>query len=93
MIVDLAAEQRLPTVYISRNFVDMGGLLSCGPSFPDLYHRAAGLIDKILKGAKPGDLAVEQPTKLELIVNLRTAEALGLQIPSYVMVLADEVIH
>ncbi|MBV8090566.1 MAG: hypothetical protein JO139_13520 [Alphaproteobacteria bacterium] len=93
MIVDLAAEQRLPTVYISRNFVDMGGLLSYGPSFPDLYHRAAGLIDKILKGAKPGDLPVEQPTKLELIVNLRTAEALGLQIPSYVMVLADEVIQ
>ena len=93
MIVDLATEQRLPTVYISRNFVDMGGLLSYGPSFPDLYHRATGLIDKILKGAKPGDLPVEQPTKLELIVNLRTAEALGLQIPSYVMVLADEVIQ
>jgi putative ABC transport system substrate-binding protein len=93
MIVDLAAEQRLPTVYISRNFVDMGGLLSYGPSFPDLYYRAAGLIDKILKGAKPSDLPVEQPTKLELIVNLKTAKALGLQIPSYVMVLANEVIQ
>jgi putative tryptophan/tyrosine transport system substrate-binding protein len=93
MIVDLAAEQRLPTVYISRKFVDMGGLLSYGPSFPDLYYRAAGLIDKILKGAKPSDLPVEQPTKLELIVNLKTAKALGLQIPSYVMVLADEVIQ
>ena len=93
MIVDLAAEQRLPTVYISRNFVDMGGLLSYGPSFPDLYYRAAGLIDKIFKGAKPGDLPVEQPTKLELIVNLKTAKALGLQIPSIVMIRADEVIE
>jgi putative ABC transport system substrate-binding protein len=93
MIVDLAGEQRLPTVYISRVFVNMGGLLSYGPSFPDLYHRAAGLIDKIFKGAKPGDLPVEQPTKLELIVNLKTAKALGLQIPSYVMVRADEVIE
>ena len=93
MIVDLAAEQRLPSVYISRNFVDMGGLLSYGPSFPDLYYRAAGLIDKIFKGAKPSDLPVEQPTKLELIVNLKTAKALGLQIPSNLMFLADEVIQ
>jgi putative ABC transport system substrate-binding protein len=93
MIVDLASEQRLPTVYISRNFVDMGGLLSYGPSFPDLYYRAAGLIDKIFKGAKPSDLPVEQPTKLELIVNLKTAKALGLQIPSNLMFLADEVIQ
>jgi putative ABC transport system substrate-binding protein len=93
MIVDLASEQRLPTVYISRNFVDMGGLLSYGPSFPDLYYRAAGLIDKIFKGAKPSDLPVEQPTKLELIVNLKTAKALGLQIPSNLMFLADEIIQ
>jgi putative ABC transport system substrate-binding protein len=93
MIVDLAAEQRLPTVYISREFVNMGGLLSYGPSFPDLYYRAAGLIDKIFKGAKPGELPVEQPTKLELIVNLKTAKALGLRIPSSVMVRADEVIE
>jgi putative ABC transport system substrate-binding protein len=93
MIVDLASEQRLPTIYISRNFVDMGGLLSYGPSFPDLYYRAAGLIDKIFKGAKPSDLPVEQPTKLELIVNLKTAKALGLQIPSNMMFLADEVIQ
>jgi putative ABC transport system substrate-binding protein len=93
MIVDLAAEQRLPTVYISREFVNMGGLLSYGPSFPDLYYRAAGLIDKIFKGARPGDLPVEQPTKLELIVNFKTAKALGLQISSYVMVRADEVIE
>jgi putative ABC transport system substrate-binding protein len=93
MIVDLAAEHRLPTVYISRDFVNMGGLLSYGPSFPDLYYRAAGLIDKIFKGAKPADLPVEQPTKLELIVNLKTAKALDLQISPYVMVRADEVIE
>ena len=93
MIVDLAAEHRLPTVYISRDFVNMGGLLSYGPSFPDLYYRAAGLIDKIFKGAKPSDLPVEQPTKLELIVNLKTAKALDLQISPYVMVRADEVIE
>jgi putative ABC transport system substrate-binding protein len=92
MIVDLAAEQKLPTVYISREFVNIGGLLSYGPSFPDLYYRAAGLIDKILRGAKPADLPVEQPTKLELIVNLKTAKALGLEIPSNLMVRADEVI-
>ena len=93
MIVDLAGEQRLPTVYISREFVNIGGLLSYGPSFPDLYYRAAGLIDKILKGAKPSDLPVEQPTKLELIVNLKTAKALGLVIPSNLMVRTDEVIE
>jgi putative tryptophan/tyrosine transport system substrate-binding protein len=68
-------------------------LLSYGPSFPDLYYRAAGLIDKIVKGAKPADLPVEQPTKLELIVNLKTAKALNLQIPSNLTVRADEVIE
>ena len=68
-------------------------MLSYGPSFRDLFYRAAGLIDKIFKGAKPGDLPVEQPTELELIVNLKTAKALGLRIPSNVMVLADEVIE
>ena len=93
MIVDSAAEQKIRTVYISREFVDIGGWLSYGPSFPDLYYRAAGLIDKILKGAKPGDLPVEQPTKLELIVNARTAKALGLELPSNLMVRADEVIE
>jgi putative ABC transport system substrate-binding protein len=93
MIVDLAAEQKLPTVYISREFVNIGGLLSYGPSFPDLYYRAAGLIDKILRGAKPGDLPVEQPTKLELIVNLKTAKALGLTVPQSLLDRADEVIE
>jgi putative ABC transport system substrate-binding protein len=67
--------------------------LSYGPSFPDLYRRAAGLIDKIFKGAKPGDLPVEQPTKLELIINLKTAKALGVEIPPNLMVWADEVIE
>jgi len=93
MIVDLAAEQKLPTVYIAREYVNVGGLLSYGPSFPDLYRRAAGLIDKIFKGAKPGDLPVEQPTKLELIINLKTAKALGVEIPPILMVRADEVIE
>jgi putative ABC transport system substrate-binding protein len=93
MIVDLAAEQKLPTVYIARQYVNLGGLLSYGPSFPDLYRRAAGLIDKIFKGAKPGDLPVEQPTKLELIINLKTAKALGVEIPPNLMVWADEVIE
>jgi putative tryptophan/tyrosine transport system substrate-binding protein len=93
MIVDLAAEQKLPTVYIAREYVNVGGLLSYGPSFPDLYRRAAGLIDKIFKGAKPGDVPVEQPTKLELIINLKTAKALGVEIPPGLMVRADEVIE
>ena len=93
IIVDFAAEQKLPTVYISREFINIGGLLSYGQSFPDLYYRAAGLIEKIFKGAKPGDLPVEQPTKLELIVNLQTAKALGLDISANLMVRADEVIE
>src|SRR5436190_6240200 len=82
MIVELAAAHKLLTAYPSREFVDVGGLLSYGPSYPDLYYRAAGLIDKIFKGAKPGDLPVEQPTKLELVINLKTAKTLGLEIPT-----------
>jgi len=92
-IVDLATEQKLPTVYIARQYVNVGGLLSYGPSFQDLYRRAAGLIDKILKGAKPADLPVEQPTKFELIINLKTANALGLTIPLSILTRADEVIE
>jgi putative ABC transport system substrate-binding protein len=92
-IVDLAVNKKLPTVYVAREFVDIGGVLSYGPSFPDLYYRAAGLIDKIFKGAKPGDLPVEQPTKLELIINLKTAKALGLTVPPKMLDLADEVIE
>jgi putative ABC transport system substrate-binding protein len=93
LIVTLAAGLRLPTAYPAREFVDVGGLLSYGPSYPDLYYRAAGLVDKIFKGAKPGDLPVEQPTKLELVINLKTAKALGLDVPGALIVRADEVIE
>jgi putative ABC transport system substrate-binding protein len=93
MIVDLAADYKMLTTYPAREFVDIGGLLSYGPSYPDLYYRAAGLIDKIFKGAKPGDLPVEQPTKLELVINLKTAMALGLTVPPSLLARADEVIE
>jgi len=93
MIVGLAAEHKLLTAYPAREFVDVGGLLSYGPSYPDLYFRAAGLIDKIFKGAPPGDLPVEQPTKLELVINLKTAKALGLTVPPSLLARADEVIE
>ena len=93
LIVALAAEHKLPTAYPAREFVDAGGLLSYGPSYPDLYYRAAGLIDKILRGAKPGELPVEQPTRLELIINLKTAKALGLEISSNLLARADELIE
>src|SRR5262245_3386633 len=77
----LAAAARLPTMHDAREFVEAGGLMSYGPNFPDLYRRAAEYVDKILRGAKPGDLPVEQPIKFDLIVNLTTAKALGLTIP------------
>jgi putative tryptophan/tyrosine transport system substrate-binding protein len=93
LIVDLAAKHRLPTIYPSREFVDAGGLMAYGVSYPDLYFRSASLIDKILRGAKPGDLPVEQPTKLEFIVNLKAANALGLTVPPLLIARADEVIE
>jgi putative ABC transport system substrate-binding protein len=93
VIVDLAAEHKLLTAYPAREFVDVGGLLSYGPSYPDLYYRAAGLIDKIIKGAKPGDLPVEQPTKLELVINLKTAKSLALDIPPNLLARADETVE
>ncbi|HWO90977.1 MAG TPA: ABC transporter substrate-binding protein [Methylomirabilota bacterium] len=92
-IVDLAAKHRLPAMYGGREFVDAGGLIAYGVSYPHLYHRAATYVDKILKGAKPADLPVEQPTRLELVINLKTAKALGLAIPPSLVQRADEVIQ
>jgi len=92
-IVDLAATHRLPAMYPRRVNVDAGGFMSYGPSLPDTWRRAATYVDKILKGANPADLPVEQPTKFELIINLKTAEALGLSIPPSILFQADEVIQ
>jgi putative ABC transport system substrate-binding protein len=92
-INELAIAAKLPTVYAFREFVDSGGLMSYGPHFPDLFRRAGDYVDKILRGAKPADIPVEQPTRFELIVNLKTARALGLTIPESFLLRADEVIE
>jgi putative ABC transport system substrate-binding protein len=89
----LALGMRMPTIYNVREFVEAGGLMSYGPNFPDLYRRAADLVDKVLRGTKPADIPVEQPTKFELVANLKTAKALGLTIPSSLLARADEVIE
>jgi len=92
-VAELAVKHRLPTVANGREYVEAGILASYGPDYPDLYRRAATFVDKILKGAKPGDLPVEQPTKFELIINMKTAKALGLTIPQSLLGRADEVIQ
>jgi putative ABC transport system substrate-binding protein len=93
LIAELAAKHRLPAVYGDSLHVETGGLMSYGPDFHDLFRRAATYVDKILRGAKPGDLPVEQPTKFELVINRRTAKALGLTIPQSLLLRADQVIE
>jgi len=92
-LIELAAQYRLPAFYEFRNYVEDGGLMSYGPNINEMYGRAASYVDRILKGAKPGDLAIERPTKFELVINLRTAKALGLAIPQTLLLRADEVIQ
>ena len=93
LIITLAAQNRLPTVYQERSYVAAGGLISYGPNFVDQFRRAAGYVDRVLKGEKPADLPVEAPTKYELVINLKTAKALGLAIPQAVLARADDVIE
>ena len=92
-IVDFVAKSRLPSIYQWSEFADAGGLVTYGPDRADLFRRAATYVDKILKGTKPGDLPVEQPSKLELVVNLKTAKALGITIPQSVLSRADRTIE
>jgi putative ABC transport system substrate-binding protein len=93
LVVDLAAAHRLPAMYTFRDFVETGGLVSYGVSLPDLYRRAAGYVDRILKGGKPADLPIEQPSKFDLIINAKAAKAIGLTLPGAFLARADEIIE
>jgi len=93
LVIALAARHKLPAIYFERNFVAAGGLVSYGPDFLDQFRRAAGYVDRVLKGEKPADLPVQAPTKYETILNLKTAKALGLDVPPTVLARADEVIE
>jgi putative tryptophan/tyrosine transport system substrate-binding protein len=93
LIIALALSARLPTIFSLRNYVQAGGLMSYGPNFPEMFRRAAEITDKILRGAKPGDIPIEQPTKFDLVINLRTAKSLGLIFPDKLIALADDVIE
>ena len=92
-LIQFAARKRLPAIYASDDYANAGGLMSYGPNLPDVYGRSASLVDKILKGAKPGDLSVEQPTKFDFVVNLATARSLGLVVPKTVLLRADRTIE
>ena len=93
LILDFLAKNRLPAIFENRTFVEAGGLISYGPNYADMFRRAATLMDKILKGTKPADIPVEQPTKFELVINLNTAKQIGVTIPPNVLVRADKVIR
>src|SRR5437879_1951739 len=93
LLAELTLRNRLPAIYLYREFVDMGGLISYGASLNGMWRRAAPYVDKILKGADPGELPIDQPTRFELVVNLKTAKTLGIQVPASLLVRADEVIE
>jgi putative ABC transport system substrate-binding protein len=92
-VVELAAKHRLPDTHYTAEFVEAGGLMSYAPNLPDMFRRAATYVDRILRGAKPGDLPIEQPARLDLVINLRTAKALGLKLPQSLLIRADRVIE